>query len=137
MAAKIPVPSPSYKRKYLSYFSHSYIAKYLFVCSSVMSISFLLQISDLKVQVTKERSSKHAVAQQLSSFRQESAKLLQQKQKIWESKFRELQKQKHALSAKLQVFFVYMKELVMMTMNIVPCTSARLQATLGTFNANY
>jgi hypothetical protein len=25
----------------------------------------------------------------------------------------------------------------MMTMNIVPCTSARLQATLGTFNANY
>jgi hypothetical protein len=101
-----------------------------------MSVSLLLQISDLKVQVTKERSSKHAVAQQLSSFRQENAKLLQHKQKIWENKFRELQKEKHALSAQLQVFCLY-GEPDMMTMNIDPCTSAKLQATFGLFNANY
>ncbi|KAH6555995.1 hypothetical protein KP509_1Z211500 [Ceratopteris richardii] len=62
------------------------------------------KIESLKLQVLKERNQRQAVAQQLNTLRHQNEKDLQHKQKIWENKFRELQKEKYNLSIRLQTF---------------------------------
>ncbi|KAH6555998.1 hypothetical protein KP509_1Z211500 [Ceratopteris richardii] len=61
------------------------------------------KIESLKLQVLKERNQRQAVAQQLNTLRHQNEKDLQHKQKIWENKFRELQKEKYNLSIRLQI----------------------------------
>ncbi|KAI5058586.1 hypothetical protein GOP47_0026756 [Adiantum capillus-veneris] len=60
------------------------------------------KVEALRSQIIVERSQRQVVAQELNTLRRESEKQLLHKQKAWESKFRELQKEKHNLATRLQ-----------------------------------
>lgn len=61
-------------------------------------------MDDLKHQVADERRQRQLVAQHLTEQHHEAEKLAWQKQEQSELKYRELQKEKHALSMRLQVY---------------------------------
>ncbi|CAM6026018.1 unnamed protein product [Sphagnum balticum] len=60
------------------------------------------QTEDLKDQVAEERRKRHLVTQRLAQQRTEADKSAQQKQEHWDTKYRELQKEKYAMSIRLQ-----------------------------------
>eukprot|EP01018_Ginkgo_biloba_P025265 Gb_17650 [translate_table: standard] len=60
------------------------------------------KVDHLKVQVAEERSQRKIVAQRLAEYRRESERSAVEKQEQWERKFWELQKEKYALSIRLQ-----------------------------------
>jgi hypothetical protein len=53
--------------------------------------------------VAEERRKRHLVTQRLAQQRTEADKTAQQKQEHWDTKYRELQKEKYAMSIRLQV----------------------------------
>ncbi|CAK9222435.1 unnamed protein product [Sphagnum troendelagicum] len=57
---------------------------------------------DLKDQVAEERRKRHLVTQRLAQQRTEADKSARQKQEHWDTKYRELQKEKYAMSVRLQ-----------------------------------
>ncbi|CAK9872896.1 unnamed protein product [Sphagnum jensenii] len=60
------------------------------------------ETEDLKDQVAEERRKRHLVTQRLAQQRSEPDKIAQQKQEHWDTKYRELQKEKYAMSIRLQ-----------------------------------
>ncbi|CAM6049700.1 unnamed protein product [Sphagnum compactum] len=60
------------------------------------------ETEDLKDQVAEERRKRHLVTQRLAQQRTEADKIAQQKQEHWDTKYRELQKEKYAMSIRLQ-----------------------------------
>lgn len=53
--------------------------------------------------MAEERRKRHLVTQRLAQQRSEADKIAQQKQEHWDTKYRELQKEKYAMSIRLQV----------------------------------
>lgn len=65
-------------------------------------------MEELKAQVADEKKQRQVVAQCLTENRREAERLAQQKQEHWNFKFKELQREKHMLSMRLQVFSLYL-----------------------------
>lgn len=66
---------------------------------------FRVQVEELERQIADERKNFQVVAERLAEQQIEADKYAQQMQDDWDGKIRELQKEKYALSIRLQVRF--------------------------------